>query len=350
MPAMAANNADTTHSAYRIAIRRRLLLVLFAALLVAVFALHLGVGSYQLYSPFAVVKELMSPGSGTPDNNIIWKLRLPRACSCVVVGATLALVGAAFQSLFRNPLAEPYVVGVSSGSAVGGALAYVGGFGASWQGFSAGMGPMIAAFPAGLLSLALVYGLAKRRGVIDIHTLLLAGVVVGAMLSALLSLVLLAGGEDTRTVLQWLLGSMTPSYWNRVGIMAIALLLGTLVLIANSKRLNAFALGEDTAQRLGVNVKRLKPAVLVAGTGMVASTVGAVGVIGFLGLVAPHLARRSVGVDWRWSLAASGLLGSGLLLISDLLAQRIIPDAEIPVGIVTALVGAPFLLVLLRKE
>lgn len=325
-------------------------LILILVALVVVFVAYVSIGSTYIYSPLGVVRVLLHGGSGGPDQFIIWQLRLPRACSCIVVGAILGLVGSSFQALFRNPLAEPYVVGVSSGSAVGGAIAIVIGFGTNWQGFANGLGQMIAAFPFGLLSLGVVYLLSRRRGILDVQTLLLAGVVVGAMLSSVLSFVLLAGGQDTRIVLQWLLGSITPAYWNRVEILAIVLAIGGVAFFQFSKQLNVFALGEDTAQRLGVDVARLKPAILILGTALVAATVGAVGIIGFLGLVAPHIARRTIGVDWRWSLLGSALLGSELLLLSDLLAQRAIPGGEIPVGIITAIIGAPFLLVILRRE
>jgi iron complex transport system permease protein len=261
----------------------------------------------------------------------------------------LALVGSALQAVFRNPLAEPYVVGVSSGASVGGAIALVTGFGAGWTGLARGLGLMIGAFPGGLIALFFVFALARRRGVVNAQTLLLAGVVTGSMLNAVLTFVLTLGGMDTNQILQWLLGSMTPAFWSKDNLLTSVLLIGAGILIGFSKQLNAFALGEDTAQRLGVNVGRLKLVVLVTSTAMVSACVGACGVIGFVGLVAPHVARRTLGVDWRISLIGSGFLAS-LLLIADFLAQRTLPGGELQVGIVTAIIGAPFLLVLLRKD
>ncbi len=294
--------------------------------------------------------ELWRPGFDSEANSVVWVLRMPRACCCVAVGAMLGMVGSALQALFRNPLAEPYIVGVSSGAAVGGAIALVTGFGASWGGFAQGLGLMIGAFPAGLLALGFVFAISKRRGVVNVQTLLLAGVVTSSMLSAVLSFVLLRGGQDTSKVLNWLLGDISYAFWNKDELLFCVLLAGAAVLIAYSKQLNALALGEDTAQRLGVNVSRLKLVVLVTSTAMVAASVGAVGVIGFLGLAAPHIARRTLGVDWRVSLIGSGLIGACLLLAADFIAQRALPGGEIPVGVVTAIVGAPFLLVLLRKD
>jgi iron complex transport system permease protein len=180
-------------------------------------------------------------------------------------------------------------------------------------------------------------------------------VAVGSLLAALTSLVLLAAGEDTNRVLQWLLGSLgnvQPGQNLAMGIIAIV---GAAILISRSKAMNAFAMGEDTAARLGVDVPRLRSAILITGTAMTAATVGCVGIIGFIGLVAPHIARRLVGVDWRWSLPAVGLVGAALLLLADIVAQRGLSAIthtvgfEAPVGAVTALFGAPSLLILLRR-
>jgi iron complex transport system permease protein len=315
--------------------------------------------------PADVLHELFrGMRSGEAANTIVWQVRLPRALGCLLIGGILGAVGSAFQALFRNPLAEPYIVGVSSGAAVGGVLAIVLGLGQMLAGL---MVPVLA-FAAGLASLALVFAIARRHGVVEVTTLLLSGVVVGSLLSAMLSLILLAAGRDTNQVLRWLLGSTSPMDWNRLAMLAVALLAGGAALVLQTRRLNAFAFSEDTAQRLGVDTGRLKAAVLVVGTAMTAVAVGAAGIIGFLGLVAPHIARRLLGVDWRVSLAGSAIFGAILLLLSDIVAQRGVPTVEalliaagamaerpvsvvdLPVGIVTALLGAPFLLVLLRRK
>jgi iron complex transport system permease protein len=326
------------------------LLILCILALVGIVALliHIGLGSTVRIAPWDVFKEILrgDTGGDDPINSIVWRLRLPRAIGCLLIGGLLGMVGSAFQALFRNPLAEPYIVGVSSGSAVGGALAMVTGF----AGVLGGMGIMLASFVTGLMSLAIVFVIASRRGVVQVQTLLLAGVVIGAMLSSVLSLVLLAAGQDTNQVLRWLLGSTTPMYWNRIVAMAVVFVLGGWVLIRQTKRLNAFAVSEETAQRLGVDTSLLKSVVLIAGTAMTAVAVGSAGIIGFLGLVAPHISRRIVGVDWRWSLPGSAFLGSSLLLFADIIAQQIRPGIEMPVGIVTAVLGAPFLLVLIRRK
>ncbi|MFZ4507648.1 MAG: FecCD family ABC transporter permease [Fimbriimonas sp.] len=322
--------------------------MLWLAVLVAVaFLAHLGMGSTAWYSPLQVFRELLHgpTDDGSSANVVVWVIRLPRAVVCVLVGTLLGLVGSAFQALFRNPLADPYIVGVSSGAAIGGALCIVLGVSGAWV----GLATMGAGTVTGLLALGLVWWLAQRGGRVDVSSLLLAGVVVGSMLSAILSMILLAGGRDSGVVLRWLLGSTTPAFWPTNGLLLVVLVVGGSLLFGSSRSLNAFALGESVALTLGVDTAKLIRRVLVIGTLMTAAAVGAVGILGFLGLVAPHVARRLVGVDWRDSLPASGLVGALLLLVADAVAQRGIQGVELPVGIVTALLGAPSLLILMRR-
>ncbi len=328
-------------------------LVFLGALAILAFLLHLGAGSSDSHrfftlrlTPVEVVQELFRGHIGdTSSNTIVWAIRLPRALACILVGGLLGVVGSVFQGLFRNPLADPYIIGVSSGSAVGGAAALLLGLGAAMN----GLAMTVFAFVGGLLTLMLVFGLARDRKTVDIQRLLLSGVVVGAMLSAVLTMMLSMAGRDTNEMLRWLLGSMTPMTWPKLWVMAVSLIIGTTLLLRQTKALNAFAVGEETAQRLGVPTRRLKSVVLGVGTAMTAVTVGAVGIVGFLGLASPHVARRLIGVDWRWSMLASGLVGMSILCVSDVLAQWGLPGGELQVGVVTAIVGAPFLLVLLKR-
>lgn len=320
-------------------------LVILLVLLVCAFIFHLAFGGTWL-TPADVVRTLFSGNTGEGMSVVVWQIRLPRALGCILVGAMLAVVGSSFQALFRNPLAEPYIVGVSSGAALGGVIAIITGLSGIWG----GLGLMSAGFVTGMLSLLLVFAVARKRGVVDVQTLLLAGVVVGGLLSAMTTFGLFLAGQDANRVLRWLLGSTTPMFWDRLLVLGIVLLVGGSVLLSQSRALNAFAVGERTAQALGVDVGRLKRIVLIGGTAMVAVTVGAVGIIGFLGLIAPHIARRLVGVDWRVSMPAALLCGSIVLLFADVLAQRAVPGMELPVGVVTAILGAPVLLVLLKRE
>jgi iron complex transport system permease protein len=329
------------------------------AISIVVFLLHLGLGSTDFVSPWRVVQELFAgPGPQSPANDVVWAVRLPKALYCLLAGGILGIVGSAFQALFRNPLVEPFTIGVSSGAALGGALA-------QWMGMDvllSYLGTPLFGFFGGLGSLLLVFGLSKRRSGSDPTTLLLAGVVVSSLLSAILSLVILLSGADSNRLMNWLLGSTSPQFMERVGLLAVLLVAGTMLLYRESRRLNAFAVSADTAQRLGIDPHRLKWRILIVGTAMAAAAVGTVGAIAFLGLVAPHIARKILGIDWRWSLPGSLLVGSGLLLASDVIAQRGIPwlsqtlagkdmlATSLPVGVVTAILGAPSLLILLRRS
>ncbi len=324
-----------------------------ALLMLLAFLLHVGVGSYSWYRPWDTLAEIFRGPleGGSTENFVVWSLRLPRAVEAITVGCLLGLVGSAFQAQLRNPLADPYIVGVSSGAAVGGVAVLAFGFSMAFG----GLAKMTAGFATGMAALALVYFLSRRRGLVDVTALLLSGVAVGSLLSAVTSLILLGAGQDTNRVLEWLLGSLSTSAWSKNAILTVTLVIGAGLLISQSRHLNAFAIGEDTASRLGVDVPRLRTLVLTVGTAMTAVAVGAVGIIGFLGLVAPHIARKLLGVDWRWSLAGSGLVGGALLLLADILAQRGmsaitgVVGMEVPVGIVTAIIGAPSLLVLLKR-
>ena len=321
-------------------------LAAFALVVVAVLVLHIGVGSSANLSPVTVLRELFAGPGGDGNNLIVWQLRLPRAMACVLVGAMLGLAGSSFQALFRNPLADPFIVGVSSGAAVGGSLALVLGLDALLGSLAR---PMLG-FVSGVLALMLVIALARRHGVVDVQSLLLPGAVTGSLLAAVQSLVLLMAGQDTNHVLRWLMGAMHPMLWPLVGLMAVTLVLCGPILAIEARRLNALAIGDDAARRLGVDVRRLRNIVLGTGTVMVAVCVGSVGIIGFLGLAAPHIARRVLGVDWRASMLGSLFVGAALLLVADGLAQRLPPGGELPVGVMTAVLGAPFLLTLLKRQ
>ena len=314
---------------------------------------HVGIGGHIWYSPGSILAEIARGRhlGSTDVNTVVWENRLPRALGCVLVGWLLGMVGSAFQALLRNRLADPYVIGVSSGAAVGGALAMVLGF-EMWLG---GLGMMVCGFATGLLSLMFVFAIGTRRGAVETNNLLLGGVVIGSLLSSLVTLVLISAGRDSNRVLQWLYGKVENFMWPQLLALFAILVVGSFILLRQTRLLNAYAMGEDTAKRLGVNVTQLRNVVLITGTAMTAAAVGSVGIIPFLGLAAPHIARRLVGVDWRISMAASGAVGAMILLVADLIAQRGlefvgIPVMNLPVGIVTAIIGAPTLLVLLRSR
>ena len=317
-------------------------MIISAGLLAACLLLYVSWGS-QAISPVQVWSAIAKgPNGEGPHHAIVWSIRLPRACETALVGALLATVGSAFQALFRNPLADPYIVGVSSGAAIGGVAAMLLGLGSlAFPGFG---------FLGGMGALLLVLALSRRRGAFDSRQMLLAGVVCGSMLSALLSLMLLWAGHDTNEVLRWMLGDTSSATWVRVGLLAVILGLGFSALFLQSRALNVLAIGEDAAVRMGVAAARVKGIVLVAGSAMVAVAVGTVGIVGFVGLVAPHIARSWIGADWRRSMPLAALLGALILLLADLAAQRLMYPAELPLGVLTAIVGAPVLLAMLHRS
>jgi iron complex transport system permease protein len=325
--------------------RRAIWICLGCALIVA-FLLHLMFGTSGFIWPGRIYASLFTGGEWTSEDEIIRNLRLIRAIASVLVGVSLGMAGSALQSLFKNPLADPYVAGVSSGAAVGGALAFVFSLTATF-GY---LGMVVGATAGGAISLALVMSLATRRRTLVPERLLLAGVMVGSILSAILSMVLLAAGEDTNRVMHWLLGSLASVGEQDLVPLLVGLVIGAPALIFQAKKLNILALGSDAARRAGVKSGRLSLHVLLATTLMVSVTVGIVGIVGFLGLVSPHIARKLVGVDWRQALIASGLVGGIVLSLADVVAQLVVKGADLPVGIVTAIIGAPFLLILLKRD
>lgn len=325
--------------------RWALVLGLGLALAVVVSFVFGGAVSFSLGELWAGV--LAGPGGDSTASAVVWKIRLPRVLACVATGGILGVVGACFRTYFRNPLAEPYVLGVASGAAAGGTLVVLAGLEVVFGG-----GLMLLAGVVGALSaLGLVWWLGggwSRR--FDVVRLLLAGVVIGSMLSAVVTLLLLVAGQDTNQVLRWLLGSMTPMYWPEVGVLGGTLVFGSVGLYWQSRSLNVVAFEGDGAGRLGVDVRRLSLVVLGLGTVMVGLVVGSVGIIGFVGLVAPHLARGLVGADLRRALPLAGLIGAGLVVLADLGAQKILFGGELPVGAVTAVLGAPVLLVIAARS
>lgn len=318
-----------------------------AAFVLLAALLHLWVGGSIAISPDVVLRHLFAgPGGEDSTNLIIWQIRLPRLITALAAGGLLGAVGAAFQALFRNPLAEPYIIGVSSGAALGGTLAILAGL----SGMAAGLALPLFGFVGGMGALGLVLLLARLSGGRRVETLLLAGVVMGSLLSAMVSIVLILAGEDTNAVLRWLLGSVTPAEWSRGGILWGVLAICVPLLWLQSRRLNAMAISEEAAGNSGVEVKKVQAVVLTVGTAGASAAVGTCGVIPFLGLVAPHLVRKLIGDDLRLVLPGSVLAGGGLLVLADLAAQQIKRGAELPVGAVTALLGAPILLWLLSRR
>lgn len=278
---------------------------------------------------------------------IVLDIRLPRAILGLLVGSALASSGAVMQGFFRNPMADPYIVGVSSGAALGATVAFV----FHLDIHLAGLGAVpLAAFLGAMASMLVVYGLSSRGGQIPVALLLLTGVAVGSMATAVVSILMLLGEDDVRTIVFWLMGSLSSRGWPHVWMVLPYLVAGLAVIAVYARDLNVLLLGEETARNLGVEVERLKRIMLVASALLAASAVAAAGIIGFVGLIVPHVARMVVGPDHRRLVAASALSGGILLVMADVVARVIASPAEMPIGIVTAILGCPFFLFLLARK
>jgi len=276
---------------------------------------------------------------------IIWDIRVPRVILAIIVGILLATAGTALQGLLLNPLADPYTVGVSSGAALGAAIAFV--FGIS--GWFHGFGVPVTAFLFACAAMVAVYSLARSSGRVSIHSFLLAGIVVGSFLWALLTFVLSIRGQDVSRIIYWLLGSFVApdNPWAYVLIPLPFAVIGLAVLYGLARDLNVFSLGEETAQHLGIETETLKVIVMATTSLLTAAAVSVSGIIGFVGLVVPHIARRIFGADHRVLLPTAALSGAILMVASDTVARVL---GELPVGVITALIGAPFFLYLLRRQ
>jgi iron complex transport system permease protein len=277
---------------------------------------------------------------------IVVDLRLSRAVLAFLVGTALALSGAILQGYFRNPMADPFVVGVSSGASLGAVLATSLGFEAAAFGFS---GPGLLAFASGLGIVMLVYALSLRRGGFKVETLLLTGIAAGALASALTSFFLFMRSDSYDQAVFWLLGSFQLAEWGQVATIAPWIALCLLASVWLARDMDLLALGDEAAQALGSPVRRVRKAFLAMSALLAALAVAVSGIIGFVGLVVPHWVRLLIGPDHRRLFLASALAGGTFLLYCDLLARSLLP-AELPIGVITAAVGAPFFLYLLHKK
>lgn len=319
-------------------------LLLAASALIA-FALSVRFGSVPL--SLAEVFEALAASGSSVNRQIIVELRIPRALMGLLVGGGLALAGSVFQALLRNPLAEPYILGISGGAATGAVLVLAAGWmtAVSWA-------LPVAAFAGAAVAITLVVGVAlsaDRR--MDVRVLLLSGVVVGAFFSACITLVFAFSDAGTlRSAIIWMMGSLGGSTWRTVAIVAAYTLPIAGILISLARPLNLMAIGDDTAHHLGVPVERVKRLAYAGASLMAAAGVAFVGVIGFVGLVVPHAVRMVVGGDHRLLLPLSFATGGTFLILADLLARTALAPSEIPIGVITAFVGVPFFLLLLRRS
>lgn len=311
--------------------------------LVVAIVLSLAIGSVFI-SPSDLWQTIL--GNGTEINDsIVWKIRLPRTILIALTGAALGGSGAAYQGLFRNPLADPFLIGVASGAGLGAVIAMSIQWPYSFWGL---MAIPLAAFIAALLTVFIVYSLARVGRTIPTTNLILAGVAFSSFATSLTSFLMIRSTGEVRRALGWLLGGASQSGWTAILAIAPYLFIGLGILVFSGHALNLLQFGDDQAQQLGLNVTRTKRIILTASSLATAAAVAFSGIIGFIGLIVPHLARIWFGPDYRRLLPLSILGGATALLLCDILARILIAPQEIPVGIVTALAGAPFFLWVLR--
>lgn len=291
----------------------------------------------------AAVSALASGGGG-PDAAIVG-LRAARVALAALVGACLAVAGALFQALFRNPLADPYILGTSAGAGLGATIALALG------------GPALAmyavppsAFAGALLAIAMVVGVSRRRGRIESLSMLLAGVALSYTLAAVTSMVMVLSRNTMTRIVFWMMGGLSGASWPFVTVTSAMLAVGLTVALLLGRELNVMLLGEERAGQLGVGVERLKLVVLAAASLLTAAAVAVSGLIGFVGLMTPHMVRVLLGPDHRSLLPASALAGALVLVVADMVARVAIAPVELPVGVVTALAGGPFFVWLLARR
>ena len=322
-------------------------LPLLVVLVLACAAVSIMVGRYGV-SPQEMVGALGAriTAGVSPDrraDSVVFNLRMPRITIAILIGSGMAVSGAAFQSLFSNPLATPDTLGVASGTCVGAVVALLLGWGM--------LGVQLTALVAGLITVAVTTAVARRRnGGTDVVTLVLAGVIVSALADAVLSMLKLTADPTSKLpeITYWLMGSLAGSSWQQIALATPFIVIGSGVIVALRWRLNVLALSEDEARAAGVDVRRLRILLIVCATVVTASVISLCGQVGWVGLIVPHAARMLTGSDNRYLIPVCLLLGASVMIVIDTVA-RTLTASEVPVSVVTAIVGAPFFITLLRR-
>ncbi|HCK67565.1 MAG TPA: iron ABC transporter [Anaerolineae bacterium] len=316
----------------------------FLFLLIAVL-ISLAIGS--VFLPFNEIFAVINGSGNDLATKILWDIRLPRTVLVALTGMALGGSGAAYQGLFRNPLADPFLIGISSGAGLGAVLA----MSIDWEySFWGLIAIPLAAFIAALLTVAVVYFLARVGQTTPITNLILAGVAVSAFATSLMSFLMLRSDGELRRAMSWLMGGSTQLGWEFILIILPYLVIGLGVLIVSGHTLNLLQFGDEQAQQLGLNVSRSKTMILIMASMATAAAVAFAGIIGFVGLIVPHVMRLWFGSDYRRLVPLSIIGGATALLFSDVIARILLAPQEIPVGIITSLAGAPFFLWVLRRS
>lgn len=330
-----------------------LLLLLLSVLL----SIGLGVVTITPAQTLAILGRQVGIGSHTvfsaQQESVLTVIRLPRVLLAVFTGATLAIAGATIQGLFRNPLADPALIGISSGASVAAVLFIVYGHQLFTQlsGFAGIYALSIATFAGAFIATLIVYKLSSINGKTIVSTMLLSGIAINALTGAITGMFTYAANDaQLRSITFWALGSLGGATWQAVAGVLPFMLISLIVLPAMARPLNAFALGEANARHLGINTEQTKRIIILLTAMCVGASVSVTGVIGFVGLVVPHIVRTVTGPDHRYLLALSALAGAVLVVVADLAARMLFAPAELPIGIITAIIGAPFFLYLLLKD
>ena len=307
------------------------------ALLLLTLAVSLNSGAVAI--PWPEITAIIKGGGNETSRVILLSLRLPRVLQAAVVGAGLSVVGAFFQGLFRNPMADPYVLGMSSGAAFGATIAIIAGLGM--------LGVSFVAFFSALATVYVVYMIAKSGPKVAMTAMLLAGITISACMYSVISLLMLFNHDELSRIVFWTMGSFSLISWKDLLVSSPFILGGAGIMYVFARDLNAIITGEEIAEHLGINTERVKKVVLLAGSLITAASVSITGIIGFVGLIVPHICRLLVGPDNRILVPFSALFGAIFLVIADTLARTLLAPAEIPAGIITAICGGPFFLYLL---
>ena len=334
--------------------RKVYIALLITLFVVVLFSCSVGAADLSMVDAFKIIIQKL-PFVGQilieePITNtmvsIIWRIRMPRILLAGIVGAALAFSGTIYQGLFKNPMAESFVLGVSAGAALGGAIGMI--IGISRVMGIGGTGLM--AFTGALLTTYLVYQLGRTGGRVSMTSLLLAGMAINFMLSAAISLLMIFNRQRMDNIIMWTMGSFANSTWGKVVLAFITVIAGMLVTRFFARDLNVLLMGEEEAKHLGIDVERTKKILLALSSFIAAMAVAVSGIIGFVGLIVPHAIRLVMGPDHRVLLPYSAVVGSIFLIIADTMARTLVSPLEIPVGIITALAGAPFFLYLLSRK
>jgi iron complex transport system permease protein len=321
-----------------------ILLLLFAVLLVSVLAAA-AIGAVKI--EIREIADILISRTDTVNSSILMDIRLPRIALAGIIGAGLAAVGGVMQGIFKNPLVDSYTLGMSSGAALGAVISIITGLNINIFGIET---TGIFAFIGAVCTLFFVYSLAYRASRVSINSLLLAGVAVSYFLGSVISFMMMLNHDKIEHIVFWTMGSLSMATWNKVIVSSVFIVPALGVLILYTRELNILAMGEDSAHHLGVNTGRLKNILLVACSIIVGSVVSTGGTIAFLGLVAPHIIRLLCGSDNRRVIPYSALLGSILLIVSDTIGRVLIQPSEIPVGVMTSIMGGPLFIFLLRRQ